>query len=411
MSAESLFTRSLKLPSRPHQTPLAKRIKRHVLGRDRAFFASTIPGFETLLRSEFADVPGSHGHTVIAGGGVEFSGRLKTCYLANLRLRTAHRVIMRLTAFKATNFRQLRRRLQEFPWELFLSPGTEPALSITTKHSRLYHTDAIGGHIEESIKERLSAGAPSSEVRTHAPPRIKVFVRSVDDVFTLSLDSSGEHLHKRGIKTHPAEAPIRETIAAAALMLVGYDGSRPLVDPMCGSGTFSLEAALIYRNFPPGWFRDFDFMTWPAFRPRQWAHIRKDMEQGFRPPPDRPTVWASDTDQTACATLQETIDHVELSDTVSISETDFFDLFPTDIPGKPGIVTINPPYGRRIGTLKESNALFEEICRKLKTDYRGWGLVLIVPRKHLLNKVPFRLHCHALHHGGLKLGLLTGTID
>jgi putative N6-adenine-specific DNA methylase len=301
--------------------------------------------------------------------------------------------------------------LQEFPWELFMSPGTEPALSITTRHSRLYHTDAIGGYIEESIKERLAVGAPSSEVHTLVTPVARVFVRSVDDVFTLSLDSSGEHLHKRGIKTHPAEAPIRETLAAAALMLVGYDGSRPLVDPMCGSGTFSLEAALIYRNVPPGWFRDFAFKTWPAFRSRQWVHLKKDMEKGFRPQPDRPAVWASDTDQIACATLQETVDRVGLSDTVSVSETDFFDLFPADIPGEPGIVTINPPYGHRIGTLKESNALFVEICRKLKTDYRGWGLVLIVPGKHLLDKLPFRLHCHALHHGGLKLGLLTGTID
>lgn len=388
---------------------MEKRIKRHVIGRQKDFFAATAPGLESLLYNELKSLPGSLSGVTMVQGGVEFRGRLQDCYYANLKLRTANRILMRLTDFKATNFRQLRKKLSSIPWELFLNPDTVPDIHIATRHSRLYHKDVISSHFKEIIEKHLSEIPPRSEEKTGSVDA-GIFVRVVDDRFILSIDSSGTLLYKRGIKTHHPKAPIRETIAAAALILAGFDGSQPLVDPMCGSGTFSLEGAFISRNVPPGWFREFAFMKWPAFRPGQWAYMRKEIEKQFKAPQKQPRIFASDIDEIACASLEKILKKTGFSSTIKVFRTDFFDLSPAFISESPGIVTINPPYGLRIGTPEESNTLFGEICKKLKKDYQGWRLALIVPRKDLLKKVPFHLTPHTIHHGGLKVMLLTGII-
>jgi len=393
----------------PLQTPLEKRIKRHVIGRQKDFFAATAPGLEPLLYNEIISLPVSLAGVTTVQGGVEFTGPLQACYHANLKLRTANRILMRLTEFKATNFRQLKKKLSDIPWELFLNPGTVPEVNIATRHSRLYHKDAISSYFKEIIEKRLSETGVHFEKKTGSTEGA-IFVRIVDDRFSLSLDSSGTLLYKRGIKTHHPKAPIRETIAAAALILAGYDGSQVLVDPMCGSGTFAIEGAFISRNVPPGWFREFAFMKWPAFRPRQWAYMRKEIQKEFTAPQKQPRIFASDIDEIACASLEKILKKTGFSDTIQVSQTDFFDLSPAFISDRPGIVTINPPYGLRLGTPKETHALFGKICKKLKKDYQGWRLALIVPEKHLLKKVPFHLTPHTIYHGGLHVMLLTGTI-
>jgi putative N6-adenine-specific DNA methylase len=395
--------------STPFQSPLEKRIRRHVIAREHAFFASTCPGLEGVLCEEIKALSISREDTAASAGGVEFRGFLKEGYLANLKLRTALRVLMRIGHFKATNFRQLAKKVSSIPWELFLTPATVPEARVSTAHSRLHHTEAIGELVIEGVRRRLSEKAPQNENPDHAP-RARIFVRSVNDRFTLSLDSSGELLYKRGIKTHRARAPLRETIAAAGLLLAGYDGSRPLVDPLCGSGTFSLEAALMVRNMPPGWFREFAFFNWPAFRPRQWAYLRKETAKGFVSPLQQPCIFASDIDRKVCSILRKTLREIGFSDTIEVSRADFFRLSPPSFPSGPGIVTINPPYGRRMGGRRQSDILFREICRKLKKDYRGWTVALVVPARHLLKEVPFQLHIYPFDHGGLHLMLLIGII-
>lgn len=389
--------------------PLEKRIKRHVIARERAFFVTTVPGFEKLLEESLNALHFPSEGLRSSEGGVECTGRLTDCYLANLKLRTAHRVLMRLTTFKADNFRRLRRKVTAFPWELFMVPGARPEMHITTRHSRLHHTTAVGDCIQEGILERLSGMTASLEVREEISPP-KVYGRALDDVFTLSLDSSGELLYKRGLKSHIARAPLRETIAAGALMLAGYDGTRPLLDPFCGSGTFSLEAALIARNIPPGWFRDFAFMTWPAFRSRQWLHLRKEAAKGISPSPAQPSIFASDIDPVSCKHLMKTLTHFGIADSIEVYRSDFFNLSSDSVPNGPGILTLNPPYGRRLGSRRQSDALFLEICLKLKKDFRGWVVALVVPRGYLLKKVSLPLQRHPFLHGGLGLHLLTGNI-
>ncbi|MFZ7112206.1 MAG: THUMP domain-containing class I SAM-dependent RNA methyltransferase [Desulfatiglandales bacterium] len=227
---------------------------------ERTFFATTIPGFEGLLNSELSDLQCPPGGKTLLEGGVEFKGRLQSCYEANLKLRTAHRILMRIAGFKATNFRALQKKTEALSWALHLPPGRPLQIRVASKHSRLYHTAALEECIRKAINTRLAVAATQQNPSSLGESPL-VFVRLHKDFFSLSVDSSGDLLHRRGIKSYPAKAPIRETIAAAALLFAGYDGKRPLLDPMCGSGTFSFKAAMMARNMPPGWFRDFAFMN------------------------------------------------------------------------------------------------------------------------------------------------------
>jgi putative N6-adenine-specific DNA methylase len=394
---------------------LSKRIKRHVIGRVQEFFAATSPGLENVCQEELHGAPLSVANTSVSGGGVTFNGRLPDCYQANLYLRTANRVLMRIGSFKATNFRRLDKKLADFPWELYLPVGVTPQIHATAHHSRLFHKKAIIRHVRDSIHlETLSdekAGASQSQ---HSSGMQQIFVRVQDDRFTLSIDSSGELLHKRGLKRASGRAPLRETIAAAALIRAGYTGREVLVDPLCGSGTFSLEGAMRALNIPAGQFRNFAFFDWPCFRPSQWEFIKRQAQSSsikIR----KPMIFASDKNPAVCRALKRQVSESGFSDAVRVEQKDFTDLSPRQImkqadSAEPGIVALNPPYGRRLGTFKESQQLFDEIFQKLKSDFSGWKLALIVPDKKIAQKVPFKVKSVPLFHGGLRLTLLFGRI-
>ena len=394
----------------PPESSLSKRIKRHVIGRERSFFAATSPGFETVCLSELLKFQPPAGNAQAIPGGVEFNGRLEICYQANLNLRSANRILMRIHTLKSTNFRQLERKVGDIPWELYLPPGCPLNIHAATKHCRLYHSGAISEKIQKAIHLRMSGMELEEELPRTASAHQNIFIRGVDDRFTVSIDSSGDLLYKRGLKKHTGKAPLRETLAAAALLLAEYDPGLPLLDPLCGAGTFSLEAALMTKRIPAGWFRNFAFSQWPSFRPKRWNYIRRQSESGFLRP-IRPTIFASDTDPDACQDLERCAEEFHLSDTIRIHHKDFFDLDPGEFAEQTGLICINPPYGRRLGGRRESEKFFEAICEKLKQVYTGWKLVLIAPGKKLAAKVPFKTKQFPISHGGLKPVLMVGKIE
>lgn len=393
----------------PLSPALTRRVKRHVTGRTHTFFVATAPGFERLCRDELKGLGVSPPALELSHGGVTFSGRLADCYLANLHLRTANRVLIRIAEFKATAFRQLEKKLADFPWELYFFPGFSIDINVSVKKSRLSHTGAIAERIDKSIASRLPGDRTDHPVFSQ-----RLFVRAVSDRFTVSMDTSGEALYKRGIKTHGGRAPLRETGAAAILKLTGYTPERPLLDPMCGSGTFSLEAAMMARNMPPGWCRKFAFMGWPSFGPRQWAHLRRNAEAGLRPV-KAPVIFASDKNQAACRALQTCLEQSDLSGPARVACQNFFELSPgaifdsPDVIG-PGVVVFNPPFGRRLGSRRESDALIRAIGDKLKSDFSGWRFALLMPRQSGAKQLPFSVTSRPFQHGGLNLTLLTGVV-
>ena len=384
-----------------------KRVKRNVIGKPHDFFAVTAPGLEALCRGELAGL-GLTGREVF--GGVEFNARLHDAYAANLHLRTASRVLMRVHSFRATAFRSYEKAASQFSWELFVPAGTTPRVHVATHHCRLHHTEAIAERTAGCIRERLRQTTGPATPPPPAESEQQVYVRGTDDRFVISIDSTGPNLYLRGIKTHSGKAPLRETLAAAALLHAGFSGGEPFLDPMCGAGTFSLEAALMAKNMPPGWFRRFAFADWPGFRATRWDFMRRKAAERIRQP-DRPIIFASDIDPEACRRLEQCVQRCSLSDAVATTCRDFFELDPRDVTDRPGLVALNPPYGRRIGNNFESRDLTDAVVARLESHYRGWKFILFLPAGRRRPEIGSPVQSYAFIHGGLQVNLLTGRIS
>ena len=313
-------------------------------------------------------------------GGVGFTARLHDAYRANLHLRTATRILMRIDTVRATRFDGLAARLAAIPWELYLKPGTPVRVTAAVRHCRLHHRRAIAERTEAAIEARMADWGPAKA--SGAPPAPQtIFIRGVDDRFTVSIDTSGEMLYRRGLKASGGRAPIRETLAAAILRLGGLAPGRPLVDPLCGAGTFALEGAMILAGIPPGRYREFAFMDWPSFQPGRWRHLLREADATVRYP-DRPVVFASDCDPAACSTLARQVRTAGLDQTVAVACADARTVRPpTGWP--PGLVVIDPPYGLRLSTPEASAELFAELSaisrrpsgaggRPLSSPIPGW---------------------------------------
>lgn len=395
----------------PSPSPLEKRIKRRVIAREQEFFAVAPPGVESLTHRELTALGIGRSDPEIHTGGVTFFGPVHDGYKANLGLRTAARVLMRIAAFRAADFKTLERHWNDIPWELYLPPDSRPQLRVSCRKSRLYHSDAVAQRLQTALAQRFDTADLTDHRPAAADPDsspLRLFVRLLHDRCTVSLDSSGEALYRRGLKTQVTEAPLRENLAAAILLLAGYDGRQTLMDPMCGSGTFSIEAAMMAANIPAGWYRAFAFFTWPAFHLNygRWAYLRRQMQTEFRIP-DRPQIFASDIDPEACGTLSANLSGIEPAPAVAINVADFFSIRPA---GETGVVVLNPPYGRRIDAGRQSR-LYREIGEKLQKDFRNWTAAVVIPSRQLLPQISFAARMHPLVHGGLRVWVAIGRVE
>ena len=385
---------------------LEKRLKRHLVGPRHGFFAVTPPGLEAICRRELSGLSDTLANVSETKGGVLFQGKLVDMYAANLHLRTASRILMRLCDFTATNFRQLDRQIAALPWELYLPTGEIPAVNVTCRHSRLYHSKAVAEDVSKSIAAYWQeTGIGAADLKTQT-----LFVRIENDHATFSLDSSGANLYRRGLKKHSGSAPLRETLAAGILYLADYDPRQPLADPMCGSGTFALEAALMARQIPPGRHRSFAFMQWPAFKERQWQYMLNQADQRTAPLA-APMIMASDQDPAACRQLAQCAARFALDDAITVRREDFFDPG-DDMPpaSAPGLVVLNPPYGLRLKPQGGIGSFYTAIGRQMKSQYPGWRFALVTPHPDIADLIPFAARRTPLFHGGLKLTLLSGEI-
>jgi putative N6-adenine-specific DNA methylase len=393
----------------PSTASLEKRIKRRVTGRDQSFFAVTLPGLESLCQQELAALPFDNQRLKVEKGGVSFRARVHDAYAANLHLRTASRILMRIGQFTVTAFHQMEKQILDFPWELFLYAGQAFSLKVTSSRSRLIHTAAIAQRFEKGIAQRLGTHPGLAPPAGNRPADQIIVIRGIADRFTVSLDSSGDPLYKRGLKTGGGRAPLRETFAAAALALAGFSDGCILADPMCGAGTFSLEAALIAGRIPPGWYREFAFMGWPCYQPGRWKHLRRTAAKLISTP-EFPVIFATDIDPVATERLQKVVAKFGLESAIQVQPRDFFALAPPDRGAAPGIVTLNPPYGVRLKTGIPTDRLYAQVGRQLIDSYAGWNLALILPRQELLKHFPFAMQTLAFAHGGLDLILATGQV-
>jgi len=390
----------------PQAGTFAKRLRRHVVGRVRDYFAVTAPGLEPICAAELARLPLSCRQARVEPGGVAFAGKLEDCWLANLHLRTATRILMRIATFKAATFHRLEEQLGRVNWDLFLPASPAARVKVAVHGCRLYHSGAIAQKATALIQTRQATLADAGSACGFAPT---LYLRGTDDRFSLSIDASGDSLHRRGLKTHGAAAPLRETLAAAVLITAGFGPGMVLADPMCGSGTFSLEGAMMGLAIPAGWFRDFAFMGWPAFIPRRWEALRRAHRPGV---PDRsgPRLFASDQDPDACQRLDRCLKDHDLDRFVHLATEDFFNLPPPERDGRPGLLVLNPPYGRRLGTIDPSAVFYRRLWDRINRAWTGWNLALICPAACMPGSLSAGLNRRSLVHGGLDLTLITGQI-
>ncbi|MFH1982097.1 MAG: class I SAM-dependent RNA methyltransferase [Pseudomonadota bacterium] len=388
-------------------TAFEKRLRRRIIGREQEFFTVAAPGLEAVCAEELCRLGVAAGDLHPEVGGIGFCGKLPLLYAANLHLRTAGRILMRIADLTAATFARLETAADAVDWDLYLKPGQPVLIHVTTRQCRLYHTGAVAGRLQMAIGRRLGTTVDAT-AGDEIPQRL--FVKGASDRFTISLDSSGALLHKRGPKRQVGAAPIRETLAAAALIMAGHTPDSPVVDPMCGSGTFSLEAAMMAARIPPGWYRDFAFFGWPCFSAAAWGHIRKTAMERIDVKPGPVRIFASDIRADAVAALGKVAAQMGVGGRMALAVQDFYAVDGARVTGGPGTVVLNPPYGLRLGRRNDVRQDFPRIRDHLRRGFSGWRAAVFCPVDEASAFKGLGLRETHVPHGGLRLVLFTGRL-
>lgn len=349
-------------------------------------FAVAAPGLEAVVANELRALGIEPRKTVT--GGVVFSGDLATVARANLHLRAASRVLIRLGAFDAPGRRELVARAKKVALERFVRGGPLE-VEATCKQSRLYHT----GLVAEALHEAF--GTVAAQPGETAP---LVVVRIVRDRCELSLDTSGELLHRRGARQETSRAPMRETLAAGLLLLAGYDGETAFADPMCGAGTILLEAASIAARQAPGIARSFAFESFVGAEPAILARLKAEAKGRERTPPH--VIAGSDINAGALGVARRNLERAGLLSHVRVERMDVARLAP---PAPTGLLLTNPPYGRRI---EDADQAIDSLGFALRTAFRGWNRGVFAPKaiaRAALGREPDA--SHRLVNGGIEVEL------
>ncbi|MBO1076407.1 THUMP domain-containing class I SAM-dependent RNA methyltransferase [Roseomonas marmotae] len=368
--------------------------------RDTGFeiFLATAPGLEPVLCDEVRGKGFRQPKPV--PGGVVIRGGWPEVWRANLWVRGAGRVLARLDSFRVVHLAQLDSRARRVPWGDVLRADLPFRVEASCAGSRIYHSGAAAERIETAIRETL--GAPSSP-----EAGVTVMARIENDICTISVDTSGEPLHKRGYKEAVNAAPMRETMASLFLRQCGYDGSEPVYDPMCGSGTFVIEAAEIAARLNPGRARHFAFEQLATFDAETWRHMRE--VKSARVPAVR--FHGSDRDAGAIAMSRANASRAGVAELTDFHQASISEAEPPA--GPPGLVIVNPPYGTRIGDKTKLLPLYRALGQTLVSRFRGWrvGIVASEPRLAHATRLPFLPGTAPVPHGGLRVSLFqTGPL-
>lgn len=362
------------------------------------YFVVTTPGFENICAKELTHL-GIQPVKIIRGG-VEFEGGLQELYLANLWLRSATRILVRLGEVAARDFPTLFQRLSRLPWGRFIKPGRACEIRAVSHGSRLNHTGRIAAVCEEAMVKSLGEKNGSTGLVQ------KVFVRMNDNHCEVSVDSSGELLHRRGYRQARVAAPLRETLAAGCLLACGYDGSLPLSDAMTGSGTFSIEAALIGLHRAPGKGRDFAFMSWPKFRPGLWQQLLVEAQRGEKATLPAP-ILAVDNNPKAIKAAQINIESIGLGGLIELSCGQMQQLHPS---APRGLIICNPPYGERLGKNASLKSFYHDLGQLYGTVFADWEGAVICPESGLIKSTDLSFSpLLRFTNGGIKVSLLKKT--
>jgi putative N6-adenine-specific DNA methylase len=364
-----------------------------------AYFATTSKGLEGTLAEEIAALGGKP--EGISPGGVSFTGGRSLRYLANLWLRTANRVLLRLSEFPAPTPEALYEGVASVSWPDLFSLRRTIFVEAAVRDSTLSHSHYAAQKTKDAVVDRFRKAVGGRPGVDPASPDVRIHIRIHRDICTLALDTSGESLNRRGYRADPAGASLRETLAAGIVLLSGWDGRRPLADPACGAGTILIEAALIATRTAPGLLRrSFGFQNLSDHDPKRWASLVAEARDAvLRTGIGR--IEGSDISAEAIRSARSNARRAGVSDLVSFRIGDIRTFAAGD---PPGVLLCNPPYGvRTAGGGEGADAFNKAMGEALKKRCKGWTA-------YILSGNPA-----AARHFGLKASrrfpLMNGPID
>ena len=330
------------------------------------FFASCPRGLEAVLCAELEQL----GAQAVAAtpGGATFEGPFLLCYAVNLHSRVASRVLWRVFHGAYRDEQEIYQAAHALPWREWFSQSRTIKVKVSAQHCPLKSLDFVTLRIKDAVCDRFRADTGVRPTVDTRQPDIRIDAFLDHQHVTLYLDTSGEALFKRGLRKAVADAPLRENLAAGILRLTGWTAGQALLDPMCGSGTFLVEAVLMARNIPPGLGRRFAFEKLNGFDAAKWRALCK--EGRARQTANAPlAIYGSDIHGAALKAARANLEAAGLADAVALKQADVLDVKP---PAGEGVLVANPPYGVRIGDEDHLAAFYPRLGDSLKRNFPGW---------------------------------------
>ncbi len=379
------------------------------------FFATAARGLEPIAADELRALGAAN--VKEERGGASFEGSLAAAYRACLWLRAANRVLLPLARFPARDADQLYASVNRMPWENDLSPDGTLAVDFTGGNENIIHTQFGAQRIKDAIVDRLREKYGWRPNVDRAQPDVRINCHLHRDIATVSLDLSGDSLHLRGYRIQGVAAPLKENLAAALLLKCGWPeiakAGGSFVDPMSGSGTLVIEAALMAGDIAPGLLRDYwGFSGWRRHDPQLWEHLlqeaRKRSDSGRK---KIPVILGFDNDSKAIAASLINAKRAELHDSIHFELRALADnVLPAGL--KAGLVLTNPPYGERLGETEKLGPLYAELGHWLRSQCSGWRAGVIAGHPELAKQMRIRARkINTFYNGALECKLLQFSIE
>ena len=358
--------------------------------------AKTLFGLEEILEKELIEFGAKEIN--ILNRAVEFQGDQALLYRANLCCRLARRLVGWVESFQAHNERHLYGKIQHMDWSKYISSKQTFAIDCTAYGERFRHSKYAALTVKDAIVDQFrekTGRRPSIDTNE---PDVKINVHISDIHVDVSLDSSGDSLEKRGYRLEAMEAPISEVLAAAMITSSGWNRRTPLFDPMCGSGTIVIEAAMMAANKAPGLDRSFGFERWSDFNAELLENLKQELAQNETKP--QVEILGRDRHRRAMAIAERNARRAGVDRYVTIEAGDFMKKEP---PFEQGLIIMNPPYGERLNEDDEMKAFYHEVGFKLKHEYAGYTAWIISSNNKALKRIGLKPDTRIqLYNGALE---------
>ncbi len=349
---------------------------------NRIYTAKTLFGLEPILAAELHAIGAVN--IEILNRAVQFRGDKSMLYKSNLLLRTALRILRPIAAFEVHDEDDLYETVREIDWTKFLSTSQTFAINGTAKSDRFTHSKYVALKTKDAIVDQFRdrfGTRPSIDTKD---PDIWIDVHISDRTCTISLNSSGDTLAKRGYGVSRTVAPINEALAAGIILMAGWDGKTDFTDPMCGSGTFAIEAAMIAGNIPPGRFRHYNFEKWNDFDRQLWKDVRLEAKAAIKDVEAK--IVARDIDGSNLGIAKANAERGRVESFISFEQKDFL---LSEAENESGVLIMNPPYGERLEQ-EGINSFYAEIGSRLKHFYEGYEAWIISSNMQALKHIGLR---------------------